>query len=1557
MSSSVLSITNAGQVYFFELRPAAEHQMLPVTAVHPVAPEARQSIKTQLDHTIQLLYHFYRAGAPPDELATQPDQLKSLGRLIYGDLLPDVICDSLKQLPLDQPLILSTNDAEFPWELAFDGQQYLGTRWPVGRELKPLSGQQPRQNTPPPRHSWKALFIGNPTGDLPATSDEVEALRDLVEHHLPQAEVYLLGGPGATKQKVRMELASGEYRVIHYSGHAALNRVKDAAFEKDDPAHSGLVLADGEILTAREIQECLDGQPWVFLNACASVQELLAESGHRPEPCPERRSAYGRRVVEGQPVYTGVEAHGLASAFILGGARAVIGTLWPVPDQGAYAFASAVYDDLLAGVSAGEALRRARHTSWRERPLDPIWAAYVLYGPPDLSLVEAKRPERHLATILTARLRGLEVLQERLPLERVAEVADQVITSLAQQVERYGGEVIRAEQDRLTAAFGLRLTRLVAAEVPSDDPAERALHAALALQRTARQVLQTIPGLTGTSATLSTSLPLDVALGLGTGTIVLSRASGSLLGPAAEGAAWLAEQAEPGQILAAETVLRAARDLFVSAPWSNQALATLPAYLELQAVQEVLGPRTEFFEGFLGPLIGREQELQQLTDAWREAQQGRGRIISVIGEAGIGKSRLVHEFSQRLASERCPFDKLRTSPERRSAYGRRVVEGAAQWVMVRCPSRERAGTYALVAALLQRVLELETDGDPTTVRQAIQRGLDGRPAADAGDVSTSTAVLCAALGLLPAEGDPPLPSDPLARRGQLVRSLRQLLAGMMAQRPLVLILEDLHKVDELSAQVLGRLAEGIDQQPLLLLAVYRPDWQPPWSGRRYATSMVLGQLSRDESATLVSSHFQNLLPSEIAEAIADWAGGNPLFVAEVLRTLREGGVLIRRDGAWLLTRPLAEIQIPPSIQGVIQDRVARLSRSTRQMIQAAATLGVEFSSDLLARMLKGVQAPAVIEDNLQNLERRDFLLYDWARAELRFTHDLVQAAVYADMTPEEQRVYHHRAAQAWPGMSPEKKEEAEEAPPLESLAYHLYRSVTKASDGVRRVLVGEVSQTTLERAATSLVAAGDHTRASCANLMARTYYEQAQTIIRALGQGLDRRWVGCFEGLGEAASRLGDFPVASDSLEYAFGMLRRGRMTPDHRRHAADLARRIGRIHATLANTEEALGWMEEGLRTLGVTPGGPETLPDPLDRACAALLHIHTGSTHYLQGDFQAARDACHRGLALAEEAPLTPPKVGGAGGAKTAIAEGCNLLGAILDAQGQGQRALEYYRRSYALYEAMNDRYQLARVGDNIGTALFYLGEWDEAFQWDQKGLTFWRDIDDRDNTAFAAINIGMIYLYRGQWDQAEEHFREGRQLSEEVKNYRILALSHTNLGLLSLAQGEFEQGSRGARERGSRIDEGREHLERSLALLMEHDIEDYLAETYCGLAETAVLAGDGTQALEKGRMALEAARELELPSEESIALRLLGQACQLAGKLEEAEAHLKQSLGVAKGSEIAFEVGRTLVELARLCGETGREADGLAHLDRAVEILERLCAAPMLARARELRTNLAL
>ncbi len=1518
-SSAVLSITSAGQLYFFELRPAAGS---PTSAVHSIDPEIRQRLKTELDHTVQLLYRFYREDAPPEE-----DKLKSLGRLIYSDLLPPGIRDALKQLPLNQPLILSTNDAEFPWEVTYDGQQYLGMRWPVGREIKLPSGQQPRQNTPPPRHSWKVLFIGNPTGDLPATDEELEALQDLIERHIPQADVYLLGVHRATKQAVRMALASGEYRLIHYSGHAA--------FKKDNPNHSGLVLANGETLIAREIQDCLDGQPWVFLNACASVQEAATEAG--------------------APAYAGAEALGLASAFILGGARAVIGTLWPVPDRGASAFALAIYKDLLRGKTAGGALQTARDAFWHDQPHDPIWAAYVLYGQPDLSLVEPKPQERLIATILTARLRGLSALQKGLPLEQVAEISDQVITNLARQLERYGGEVIRTDQAGLTAIFSTRPVESAEPRLPSDDPAERALRAAWTLRRTAQQARHTVSDLS--------DAPLDIALGLATGTIVLSRASSTLLGPPAEAAAWLVEQAGPGEILATEAVLHAGRGLFLSAPWSKQVSIAPPEHLKPGAILEILGPHADVPEGFLGPLVGREGELQRLTEAWTQVQRGHGQVINVVGGAGIGKSRLIYEFSQKLASE------------------------SAQWFMVRCPSPEQqAATYALVSVLLRNLIGAEAGGDPQVVRQTVRDVLVQHPGIDDVDVSTSTAVLCAVLGLPAAVDDPPLPEDRQARRGQVVRSLRQLLASIMAERPLVLILDDLHKIDELSAEVLERLVEGIDQYPLLMLAVYRPEeWMPAWSDRRFATTMVLDQLSQAESATLVATHFQNLAPTEIAETVADWAGGNPLFVAEVVRTLQESGTLVRRNGTWLLTRPLTDIQIPLSVQEVIQDRVGRLSRSVRQVIEAAATLGAEFSKDLLAGMLKGIQDPTTIEDNLQTLERRDLIQYDWAKDELRFAHDLVQAAVYISISPEEQRAYHHRAAQAWLEIGPTA------GSPIEPVAYHLYRSVTSITEGVdgtRYVMAGEVSPEALERAATALVTAGDYTRASFANHTARNYYEQARTIIQVLGQTLDRRWVGCFEGLGEAASRLSDFTSALDSLEYAFGMLRRGRMTPEDRRHAADLARRIGRIYATQSRMDDALGWMEEGLRTLGVVPGGPETFVDPLDQACAALLHIHTGSTHYLQGNFQTALEECRRGLALAEEAllpiaeePALSPSKGLPTEAKTAIAEGSNLVGAILDVQGQSRQALEHYRRSYELYEAMQDRYQLARVGDNIGTALFYLGEWDEALQWDQKGLAFWREIEDRDNTAFAAINIGILEVYRGQWEEAEAHLEEARRLSKEVNNYRILALAHTNFGLLRLAQEAEEkrgEGEKGERDKGrkSRFDEGRVHLERALSLLEEHDIEDYLAETYCGLAEAAVLAGDESEALEMAHKALEAARELELRAEESIALRLLGLAHWLAGDLEATEEHLKQSLKVAEGaeiapnegrrvvvgfshvrvpwnlqSEIAFEVGRTSLELGRLYGEMDREAEGLILLEQAIEIFDRLGAAPMLAKTRAL------
>lgn len=1465
MSPSFLSIARFDDTYFFELRPPTGP---PTTAFHPVDPEDRRNLIRLLDHTIQLLYHFHRGDPPSDELETPPDRLRRLGRLIYANMLPGVIRDTLKRLPLDQPLILSINDAELPWELAYDGQHYLGARWAVGRELKLPSGQQPRQNVPPPSRSWKALFVGDPTGDLPVTAEEIEALSDLVERHLPQrAEVHWLAGPRATKQALQMELAGGEYRLIHYSGHAV--------FETDAPDRSGLLLADGEILTAREIQDCLDGQPWVYLNACASAQQAVAE------------------IEEGELTYAGAEAHGLASAFLLGGARTVIGTLWSVPDQGALTFASAVYQDLLDGRSAGEALQSARDTFWCDRPHDPIWAAYVLYGPPDRSLVEPKPQELHFATVLALRLRGLTVLQDHLALERVAQIGDEIMDSLAKQVDRYGGEVFRSGRRGFMALFGVRPAEFAATKTSSEDPAERALRAAVALQRTVRQTQHTSLDLT--------SSPLEITLGIATGQTVLNRATGSLLGPAVEGAHWLAEQAKPGETLATRTVLRAARDLFISASWSGETSVAPPERLHLGEIRQVLGPRADVPEGFLGPLVGRERELQRLTDIWQHTQQGHGQVVNVVGGAGIGKSRLIYEFSQTLAAE---------SP---------------QWFMVRCPPLEQqASPYTLITSLLRNLLDIRADSDELAARRAVQHQLIQRRGADPNDVTTTTAVLSAVLDLPADPDDPPLPEDPQARRGQVVRALRQLLASLMAQQPLVFILDDLHKIDELSEEVLERLVEGIDHYPLLILAVYRPSWEPAWSDRRFATTMVLDQLSQDDSTTLVTTHFQNLVPTEIAEAVAAWAGGNPLFVAEVVRTLQESGLLVRRNGSWRLTQSLTDVQIPASIQGVIQDRVARLPRSAQQVIEAAATLGAEFSKTLLSNTLKGIQDSVAIEDNLQELERRDFIRYDWMRDELRFTHDLVQAAVYSGISPAEQRAYHHRAAAAWRGI------EAIQDAPIEPVAYHLYRSVTETVDGARRVLADEMSPALLERAATALVAAGDYTRTSYANHTARTYYEQAQSIIQALGQSLDRRWVGCFEGLGEAASRLGEFSTALDSLEYAFGMLRRGRMASRDRRHAADLARRIGRIHATRAEMEDALGWMEEGLRTLGAVPGGPGAFTDPADQACAALLHIHTGSTHYLRGDFQSALEECRCGLELAEEVNAEP-----------AIAEGSNLLGAILDVQGQSRQALEHYQRSYELYASIQDRYQLARVGDNMGTALFYLGEWDEAVQWDRRGLEFWREIDDRDNTAFAAINLGILEVYRGQWEAAGAHLEEARRLSEDVNNHRILALSHINLGLFRLAQDQIE--------------EGREHLDHSLALLTEHEIEDYPAETYCGLAEAAILAGDADQALEMGRLALEAARKLELHAEESIALRVLGLAHWQTGAPDEAETHLRESLSVAKEAEITFEAGRTSLELARLYSEIGRQAEAQPHLDRAVDIFARLGAAPLMAKARKLRTEL--
>ena len=285
------------------------------------------------------------------ELKEVREDLNGIGLLMYGLYLPDMIQQRLRAVRSAVQII--TNHADVPWELMHDGQDFLCLRVPVGRMPKMVRAS--RRNPYERKGKLRFLLIGDPTNDLPAARAEVEQIADLLGDVIAPT---ILIGNAATSLRFLKQMATKEYDVIHYAGHAY--------FDRHQPRNSGLVLANEKKVLAQEIERVLRGRPLVFLNAC--------EAGRG----------------ESEMRFIGSYTEGMAISFLLGGALGCIGPLWKVPDQSAAELAIAFYRHLIEGEPIGEALRKARLKRKVANPAEDLWAAWVLYGDPTYKLLEQK---------------------------------------------------------------------------------------------------------------------------------------------------------------------------------------------------------------------------------------------------------------------------------------------------------------------------------------------------------------------------------------------------------------------------------------------------------------------------------------------------------------------------------------------------------------------------------------------------------------------------------------------------------------------------------------------------------------------------------------------------------------------------------------------------------------------------------------------------------------------------------------------------------------------------------------------------------------------------------------------------------------------------------------------------------------------------------------------------------------------------------------------------------------------------------------------------------------
>ncbi len=558
--------------------------------------------------------------------------------------------------------------------------------------------------------------------------------------------------------------------------------------------------------------------------------------------------------------------------------------------------------------------------------------------------------ERRPITVMFCDLVGSTSLAARLDAEDWRNLVGAYLDEASAAVTGLGGHVLKKLGDGLMALFGYPQAQ--------ENDAERAVRAALAIQR-ALADLNARNARTGAPA-------LEARIGLDMGPVVVD-AAGEVFGEAPNVAARVQATAEPGTVLVTAAVQRQTAGLFVAEDKGAHELKGVPAAVTVYRIVRASSGRRGGARA-LTPLVGREEELEHLSRRWEKARKGEGQLALVVGEPGIGKSRLIEEFRARLGetphtwSEWSSSQLLQNTP----------LHPIAEWGRLR---------FGADLPGEQRLADLEN-----TLRLT---GLD----------ATEYAPLLAPLV------DIPLPEERTAkfapeelRRRQLAAMTTWVLAGARSQ-PIALAFEDLHWADPTSLDLMRTLAERGAQAPLFIIATTRPEFRPPWSLRSHHGVISLAPLDRAQVRRMVGEiASRHALPDDVIDGVGERTGGVPLFVEEVTRLLLERG---ERGGAQA---------IPPTLQQSLAARLDRLGEA-REVAQIGAVLGRGFSHGLL-QAASGLDE-AGLHSALERLAESDLLIAEGAgpQANYRFKHALIQDAAYESLLKSRRQALHRRAAE------------------------------------------------------------------------------------------------------------------------------------------------------------------------------------------------------------------------------------------------------------------------------------------------------------------------------------------------------------------------------------------------------------------------------------------------------------------------------------------------------------------------------------------------------------------
>jgi len=1025
--------------------------------------------------------------------------------------------------------------------------------------------------------------------------------------------------------------------------------------------------------------------------------------------------------------------------------------------------------------------------------------------------------ERKQVTVLFADVSdSLEQIADRDP-EQARFVLDQVVERMMEAVHRYEGTVNQVMGDGIMALFG--------APVAHEDHAIRACYAALRMQETLQSWAQ--------DARRELGIVVAIRVGLNSGDVIV-RAIGSDLsvdytavGRTTHLAGRFEQMALPGTILLSRETLGMAEGFIETRALGPMMVRGVSQPVELYELLAANSVRTRFqraaAQGFTR-FVGRDVEMQTLRRAAAEARRGQGRAVAVVGEAGVGKSRLVWELSRSLEAE-----------------GWMVLEG-------RCLSYGRSSAYVPVIDMLRAYFDIQSSEDAATTRERMARRLLALEPSLATYLSALQALLD-----VPLEDPRWRQLDPLERRRETMEAVRRLVLLESRAHPVLVTIDDLQWIDAESQTLLDVVVEAGQGAPVLVLLGHRPEYDPPWSGRARCEKLRLEPMSSEDVGLLLDALLgdgQDL--TGLRHLLVERTEGNPFFLEESVVMLATEGVLSGARGRYALsTRPQA-IRIPPTVRALLASRIDQLEPTDKRLLEAAAVIGKDVPLGVLEAIADVPEED--LHAGLARLREAEFL-YEarlFPEIEYVFKHPLTHEIAYGGLGSDRRGAMHARVLRALEQhLDVERLDER-----VGTLAYHAFRGGQ-----------WEQAVTWLRRAGAKAAL-----RSTSAEAVAR--FGQALEALAHLPKtranlelAMDLR----FE-LRNPLFLLADIPRALTLLEQVSEMA-----------EAIDDPDRLGRASAFMANAHFMLGNAERGI----ALAERARLIGEKLSNASLlAFAWCHLGQLHYVRGDHAVTISSmatcmdwlgaetvrrrrnivqlygvvaeCFVALAEASRGRFTDAlaaadrcvTIAGENSAPFYRALASWARGVVHLTRGDVKPALTVLERASVDCDAVDIRSIRPWIAADLGLALVLDGRGEEAIAILERAVADAASLRLFAGQSLRLARLAQALLATGRGaEEARDTVIRAVELAEQHGEQGFRASSLRLLGEIAMQIGD--------------LDAAAVHLEEALAVGVRSEMAPLVAHCHLDLAALNARTGDGPAAHRALATAIAMFRELDMPS----------------------------------------------------------------------------------------------